>query len=388
MDRDLIYLDNAATTRPDPAVIEEMLRYLTEEYGNPSAKYSIGYNARNAVNEARERTGALIGAEPENIYFTGSGTESDNIAVISAMTAEDGTKGHMIVSAAEHPAVLNTARKLQKSGYGVTFINPGRDGIVTPEAVERELRSNTRLVSVMTVSNELGAIEPVKEICALAHEKGCLFHTDAVQAYGKMKLDIRDTGADYLSASAHKIYGPKGVGLLYCAKGAPLRGIMSGGEQEYGIRPGTENVAAIAGFGRAAVLAAERMDAETVKMNRLQEYIIGRILGEIPQACLNGPPVGKNRLPGLMNFSFAGIRGASLVLRLDIEKICISTGSACTAGSDRPSHVLAAAGLDDWQINGSVRISPGAENTLSEAETAVERIKYIVGELRYLNGCV
>ncbi len=390
----LIYMDNAATTAVDKQVLEAMLPFMTESYGNASSKYSLGYTARNTINSARVSVGGLIEAEPEGIYFTGSGTEADNLALESGM-CRTGVR-HLIVSAIEHPAVLNKAEQLKKRGYEVSLAQPDSMGFISPETVEKLIRPDTGLISVMMGNNELGTLEPVDEICEMAHRHGILFHTDAVQAFGQLPISVKRLKADYLSASAHKIYGPKGIGMLYVRENAPVSPVIFGGGQEYGVRPGTENVAAAAGFKQAVELAAKDMEERAERERKICAYIAERVLREVPESELNGPrpespvlhesgAVYLGRLPGILNFSFKGIRGASLALRLDMEKICVSTGSACTAGNDRASHVLEAIGLAGDRLDGSLRISVGKFNTMEEAERVSDRIICLVKELRVLN---
>ncbi|MCQ2496771.1 MAG: cysteine desulfurase [Lachnospiraceae bacterium] len=386
VEKKLIYMDNAATTAPDSRVVEAMLAYMTSAYGNPSSRYSIGYEAKNLINSVRVTAAKLIGAQPEEIYFTANGTEADNIALQSLKLTG---KRHLIVSAIEHPAVLNTARQLEKEGFLLSCLKADKNGIIQPEALEAAITPDTGLVSVMFANNEIGSIQPIKKLSEIAHRFGSLFHTDAVQAFGQLRINVSDLGIDYLSASAHKIYGPKGVGLLYARRNVPVKAISYGGGQEYDLRPGTENTAAIAGFGRAIELAAEEMQIRAVNEQKLSVHICNRILREISGVRLNGPEIIDNdfskRLPGNMNFSFEGVRGISLALRLDMEKICVSTGSACSAGNDRPSHVLSAIGLSDAEANSSIRITIGKNNSPEEADYLVDKIKEIAEEIRQLN---
>lgn len=396
-DKKLIYMDNAATTAPDPRVVEAMLPYFTTAYGNPSSGYSLGYAAKNAINTARETAAELLGARPEEIYFTGSGTESDNIALESLRLSG---KRQLVVSAVEHPAVLKKAEQLEQEGFRVTVIPPDREGFISPEALERYLTPDTGMVSVMLANNEIGTLQPIKLLSEVAHKYGCLFHTDAVQVFGQLPISVDELGVDYLSASAHKLYGPKGVGLLYARYGVPLVGVIRGGGQEYGVRPGTENTAAIAGFGKAIELAALEMRQRAAHEHKLAVHMTRRLLKELKGVCLNGPEVigtevnacfDRNRLtelkrlPGNLNFCFEGIRGTSLVIRLDMEKICVSTGAACTAGHDRVSQVLTAIGLSEAEANSSIRITLGKDNTPAEADYVVELIRQTVEELRILN---
>lgn len=371
----LIYLDNAATTRTDSRVLEFMLPYFCESYGNASARYSVGYEARAAVNEAKKKAAALIGCESDEIVFTSGGTESDNMVLRGVLQKG---KGHIIVSAIEHPAILNTVRELEKEGISVSIAPVDDKGLVSVERLEGLIRQDTALISVMLANNEIGTVEPVAEIGEMAHRHGILFHTDAVQALGSIPIDVKRMNIDFLSASSHKLYGPKGVGFLYVKRRTGLKPLLYGGGQEDGLRSGTENVAAVAGFGEACRLAKEELGPRAEEVKRLRDYMADRLLTELEEVRINGT----SQLPGNLNLSFKGIQGSSLVLRLDMKKICVSTGSACAAGGEKNSHVLEAIGLDRQWLEGSLRISLGKYNTPEEICTASDMIIEAVKELR------
>lgn len=376
----MIYLDNAATTKTAPEVVKAMLPYFTEQYGNPSTIYSLGAKARNAVSEARKVIADTLGASPEEIYFTAGGSEADNWA-LKATAESCAPKGkHIITSAIEHHAVLHTCKYLEKQGYEVTYLEVDADGLVDPNAVEAAIRPDTILISIMFANNEIGVIEPVAEIGRIAKKHGVLFHTDAVQAYGQLPISVTELGIDMLSASGHKLNGPKGVGFLYIRKGLKLKSLLHGGAQERGRRGGTENVPAIVGFGVAAKRAHERMAEKAARETELRDYLIRRIEEEIPYCRLNGHRF--LRLPNNVNFAFRFIEGESLLIMLDMRGICASSGSACTSGSLDPSHVLLAIGLEHEIAHGSLRMTLSEENTEAELDTVVEALKEIVGRLR------
>lgn len=376
----MVYMDNAATTRVAPEVLEAMLPYFTEYYGNPSTIYQPGNQAKRAIRGARGQIAALIGAQPEEIYFTSGGSESDNWAIKAvAETCADRGR-HIITTKIEHHAVLHTCEWLEQQGFQVTYLDVDADGLVDPAAVEAAIRPDTVLISVMTANNEIGTIEPVSEIGRIAHEHGVLFHTDAVQAFGQIPLRVGESNIDLLSASAHKLNGPKGVGCLYVRNNVKLRQLIHGGAQERGRRAGTENVPGIVGFGRAAALAGERLQDKAAAEIQLRDHLIRRLTEEIPDCRLNGHPT--MRLPGNVNVSISGIEGESLLIRLDMEGICASSGSACSSGSLDPSHVLLAIGRTAEEARGSLRLTLSDENTMEEADTAAEAVVRIVGELR------
>lgn len=384
-----IYLDYAATSPMLPEVLEAMMPYLTGSFGNPSGVYATGREARKAVEQARRQAAEFLGAEPSEILFTSGGTESDNMAIRGAMLAAAEKGRHLITDAIEHHAVLHTCEALEKQGFEATYLQPDREGVIAPESVRKAIRADTVLISVMTVNNEIGTVEPVAEIGRIAREAGVLFHTDAVQAAGMMRLDVRQTGADLLSLSAHKFHGPKGIGCLYVRRGTRLDGILSGGAQERGLRPGTENVAAIVGMGAAMEIARRDMDAALARIRRLRDRLITRVLSDVPDSFLNGPEpdaAGEKRAANNAHFSFAGIDGEALLLRLDLAGIAASAGSACTAGSMEASHVLKAVGLDDGRIRSGIRLTLGRETTEEEIDQASAAIAAIVADLRRMRG--
>lgn len=376
----VVYLDNAATTKTSPKVVEAMLPYFSENYGNPSSIYSIGGTAKLAVNEARAAVAKSIGAKPEEIYFTAGGSESDNWAI--KMVAENLSKKgrHIITSAIEHHAVLHTCEYLEKQGYEVTYVGVDEDGIIKLDELEAAIRPDTILITVMAANNEIGTLQPIREIGAVAKKHGVLFHTDAVQAFGHCPINVDEDNIDMLSASGHKINGPKGVGFLYVRKGVRLTNLIHGGQQERGRRAGTENVPGIVGLGAAANEAVEKMEARAVYEAKLRDYMIERILKEIPYCRLNGHP--SKRLPNNVNVSIRFIEGEALLMMLDMKGICASSGSACTSGSLDPSHVLLAIGLPHAIAHGSLRMSLSDETTKEDVDYTVDALKKIVERLR------
>ena len=379
----MIYLDNAATTKTAPEVVEAMLPYFGEAYGNPSAIYSLGSAGKKAVNEARRSIAKLINAGQEEIYFTAGGTEADNWA-LKAIAESYGEKGrHIITTKIEHHAVLHTCGYLEKKGFEVTYLDVDQDGLVDLEELKAAIRPDTILISVMYANNEIGTIEPIGEIGAIARERGILFHTDAVQAFGQVPLDVEALKVDMLSASAHKVNGPKGVGMLYIRAGLKLRSFIHGGAQERNRRAGTENVPGIVGFGAAAARAMKLMEEKGRKERELREHLIRSIEKQIPYCRLNGHR--ERRLPGNVNFSFQFIEGESLLIMLDMKGICASSGSACTSGSLDPSHVLLAIGLKHEEAHGSLRMTLSEDNTVEELDEVVEALKAIVGRLREMS---
>lgn len=376
----MIYLDNAATTRVAPEVLESLLPYMAENYGNPSSIYQLGAASRRAVSGAREAVAELIGADAEEIYFTAGGSEADNWA-LKATAEAYGNKGrHIITTKIEHHAVLHTCRYLERQGFEITYLDVDRDGLVDPDAVRAAIRPDTILISVMSANNEIGTIEPIAEIGGIARERGIVFHTDAVQAFGQIPIDVKEMKIDMLSASAHKLNGPKGVGCLYIRKGLKIGSFIHGGAQERNRRAGTENVPGIVGFGTAAARAGRIMEEKSGRERELRDYLIARIEKEVPYCRLNGHR--EKRLPGNVNFSFFFIEGESLLIRLDMEGICASSGSACTSGSLDPSHVLLAIGLKHEEAHGSLRLSLSEENTKEELDAVVEAVKKNVSLLR------
>ena len=378
-----IYLDNAATTRTAPEVVEAMLPYFSEHYGNPSSIYSLGTESKKAVSQVREAIAESLGAANNEIYFTAGGTESDNWAIKATAEAYAQKGKHIITSAIEHHAVLHTCEYLEKRGFEVTYVGVDENGILKLDELERAIRPDTILISVMFANNEIGTIQPVKEIGRIAKEHGILFHTDAVQAYGQLPIDVDEYQIDMLSASAHKLNGPKGIGLLYIRKGLKTRSFIHGGAQERNRRAGTENVPGIVGLGAASRRAFARMEEKTAKETELRDYLIRRIEEEVPYCRLNGDRT--RRLPNNVNFSFRFVEGESLLIMLDMRGICASSGSACTSGSLDPSHVLLAIGLPHEIAHGSLRMTLSEETTKEELDTTVEAIKEIVERLRNMS---
>ncbi len=382
MDR-LIYLDNAATTKTAPEVVEAMLPYFSENYGNPSSVYSFASKNKDAVTEQREIIARALGAKTNEIYFTAGGTESDNWALKATAEAYASKGKHLITTKIEHHAILHTGEYLEGRGFEVTYLDVDENGLVRPEEVEAAIRPDTILISVMFANNEIGTIEPIKEIGRIAHEHGVLFHTDAVQAFGQVPIDVDELGIDMLSASGHKLNGPKGIGFLYIRKGVKIRSFIHGGAQERKRRAGTENVPGIIGLGKAVERAVATMAERSAKEIELRDYLIGRVLEEIPYCRLNGDPV--DRLPNNANFSFEFIEGESLLIMLDMKGICASSGSACTSGSLDPSHVLLAIGLPHEIAHGSLRLTLGEETTREDIDYVVDSLKEIVARLREMS---
>lgn len=378
-----VYADNAATTRIAPQVLDAMLPYLKEEYGNPSTLYKLGREAKIAIEKAREQVAQVIGAKAEEIFFTGSGTEADNMALKGVLYGPAGKgKKHLITTKIEHHAVLHTAMALEKEGFQVTFLDVDKNGRVDLEELKQAITPDTALVSIMAANNEVGTIQPIEEIGKICREKGVLFHTDGVQAFGHMPLDVNKMNIDLLSLSAHKINGPKGSGALYIRRGLGLRPVIEGGGQERNRRSGTENVAGIVGLGQAAQLAMETMEEESARLKTLSQKLIDGVL-QIPETILTGDP--ENRLPGACSFAISAIEGESLVLYLDMEGICTSTGSACSTGSLDPSHVLMAIGLSHEVSHGSLRVSLGRFNTEEEVDYIIETLPKVVEKLRSMS---
>lgn len=381
--KELIYLDNAATTQVYPEVLDAMTPYFTQYYGNPSAIYSFASDALKAVSEARKILSEGIGAKPEEIYFTAGGSESDNWAMKAAVEAYAAKGKHIITTKIEHHAILHTAQYLEKHGYEVTYLDVDENGMVSPDAVVAAIRPGTVLISVMAANNEIGTIEPLEEIGAIAKENGILFHTDAVQAFGHVPLDVEKMHIDMLSASAHKLNGPKGIGFLYIRQGVKMQALIHGGGQERQRRAGTHNVPGIVGFGEAAKIAFREMDKRNAYECALRDHLIERVLAEIPYSRLNGDRT--NRLPGNASFCFRFIEGESLLILLDQNGICASSGSACTSGSLDPSHVLLAIGLPHEIAHGSLRLTLSEKTTKEEIDFTVDKIKEIVERLRNMS---
>lgn len=378
-----IYLDNAATTKTAPEVVDAMLPYFTENFGNPSSIYEIAGRSKDGVTKARESIAQVLNAKTEEIYFTAGGSEADNWALKAAFEAY-GKKGkHIITTKIEHHAILHTCQYLETRGAEITYLGVDENGVVDLDELQSAIRPDTILISIMFANNEIGTIQPIKEIGQIAKEHGILFHTDAVQAFGQVPIDVDECNIDMLSSSGHKINGPKGIGFLYIRKGVKIRSFVHGGAQERKRRAGTENVPGIVGYGVAAKMAAETMKERTAKEIELRDYLIGRITSEIPYCRLNGHPV--DRLPNNCNISFQFIEGESLLIMLDMEGIAASSGSACTSGSLDPSHVLLAIGLPHEIAHGSLRLTLSAETTKEDVDYTVDAIKRIVERLRSMS---
>lgn len=379
----MIYLDNAATTRTAPEVVEAMLPFFSENYGNASSIYGLGSTSKKALNAARRTLADYLGARQEEIYFTAGGTEADNWALKAAAEAYGDKGRHIITTRIEHHAVLHTCEYLEKQGYEVTYVGVDENGIVKLEELEAAIRPDTILISVMYANNEVGTLQPIGEIGRIAHERGVLFHTDAVQAFGQLPIRVEELHIDMLSASAHKVNGPKGVGCLYIRSGLKLRSFIHGGAQERSRRAGTENIPGIVGFGKAIERAVRIMPEKIQRETELRDYLIDRIYEKIPYCRLNGDP--SRRLPGNVNFSFQFVEGESLLIMLDMKGICGSSGSACTSGALDPSHVLLAMGLPHEIAHGSLRLTLSEENTREEMDLVVESIAEIVEKLRAMS---
>ena len=380
---DLIYLDHAATTAVHPDVLKEMLPYFTDRFGNPSSVYGFAANNKNKLTEARETIAGALGAKPEEIYFTAGGSESDNWALKCTAEAYGVHGGHIITTKIEHHAILHTCKYLQNRGYDVTYLDVDENGLVDLNTLEAAIRPDTFLISIMFANNEIGTIEPIKEIGEIAHRHGILFHTDAVQAFGQIPIHVDEMNIDMLSASGHKFNGPKGIGFLYIKKGLKLKSFIHGGQQERGRRAGTENVPGIVGIAKACEIAMAEMEKRMKKETELRDYLIERILKEIPYTRLNGH--SKKRLPNNVNISFQFVEGESILIMLDMAGICASSGSACTSGSVDPSHVLLAIGLPHEIAHGSLRLTIGYENTKEEMDTVVDNLKRIITNLRNMS---
>jgi len=375
-----VYLDHAATTPVDKRVLEAMLPYFSEKYGNPSSIYGFSDEARKAVEDARGKVARLIGAEPSEIIFTSGGTEADNLAIKGVAATCKGKR--IIASAIEHPAVLDTCRALEKQGYEVTYVPVNKDGIVSVEDVRNAIRDDTILITIMHANNEIGMIQPIAEIGEIARERGIVFHTDAVQTVGKIPVDVCRLGVDLLTVSSHKLYGPKGVGALYVRKGTGIAPVLNGGGHEKGIRSGTENVPGIVGFGKAAEIAAAEMDSDAAKMRKLRDKLVEGAL-KIENSWLNGSR--ENRLPSNVNLGFKFVEGEALVLELDCNGICASTGSACSSKSLEPSHVLRALGLPPEYCHGSLRMTLGRQNTEEEIDYVLDVLPKVVAKFREIS---
>ncbi len=379
-DMEIKYFDNAATTRVKKEVLEEMLPYFHEKYGNPSSLYSIGRVSKKAIKEARKRVAGLINCNPNEIYFTGCGSESDN-TIIKGIAYKNRKRGkHIITSQIEHPAVLHTCQMLEKQGFEVTYLRVTKDGFIHVEDLRNSIRNDTILISIMFANNEIGTIQPIEMISKIARMHNIVFHTDAVQACGNIPIDVKRMGIDALSLSGHKLYAPKGIGALYVRNGIEFEKFMDGGHQEKNKRAGTENVAGIVGLGKACELAQVHLKEHRQHLKELRDYFIAQVEDKIEGAVLNGSK--ENRLPGNANFSFSGIDGEALLLNLDAKGICASAGSACTSGSSAPSHVLSSIGLSDELAHGSLRVTFGEDNIKEDVDYLIENLCEIVQRLR------
>mgnify|MGYP004454855695 FL=1 len=376
----MIYLDNAATTKTAPEVVDAMLPYFSEYYGNASTIYGLGAESKKAMDHARQTIADSLGAKPEEIYFTAGGSESDNWALKATAEAYASKGKHIITTKIEHHAILHTCEYLEKRGFEITYLNVDRDGLIRLDELKAAIRPDTILISVMFANNEIGTIEPIAEIGEIAKEHGVLFHTDAVQAYAQVPINVDEMHIDMLSASGHKLNGPKGIGFLYIRKGVKIRSFVHGGAQERSRRAGTENIPGIVGLGAAVERAMRIMDSKTQREIELRDYLIGRLENEISHCWLNGHRT--KRLPNNINFSFLFIEGESMLIMLDMKGICASSGSACTSGSLDPSHVLLAIGLKHEEAHGSLRLTLSEDSTKEEMDIVAEEVKKIVQRLR------
>ena len=379
----MIYLDNAATTKTAPEVVDAMLPYFSEYYGNASTIYSLGAESKKAMDHARQTIADSLGAKPEEIYFTAGGSESDNWALKATAEAYASKGKHIITTKIEHHAILHTCEYLEKRGFEITYLNVDRDGLISLDELKAAIRPDTILISVMFANNEIGTIEPIAEIGEIAKEHGVLFHTDAVQAYAQVPIHVDEMHIDMLSASGHKLNGPKGIGFLYIRKGVKIRSFVHGGAQERSRRAGTENIPGIVGLGAAVERAMRIMDSKTRKEIELRDYLIGRLENEIPHCWLNGHRT--KRLPNNINFSFLFIEGESMLILLDQAGICGSSGSACTSGSLDPSHVLLAIGLPHEIAHGSLRLTLSEKTTMEDIDYTVDKLKAIIERLRSMS---
>ncbi len=377
------YFDHSATTAVDEEVLRGMLPYFNIEYGNPSSIYSIGRSAKRAIEEAREKVALAINCSAKEIYFTGCGSESDNISIKGIAYANKNKGNHIITTKIEHPAVLNTCKALEKEGFNVTYLDVNEDGLISIEDLKNKITNNTILISIMFANNEIGTIEPIQEIGKIARERNILFHTDSVQAVGNVPIDVQKMNIDLLSMSAHKFYGPKGVGAVYIRKGVNCNKLQDGGHQERDRRAGTENVPGIVGLGIAIEIANKNLETYNNKLRALRDYYESQVEKNIPYIKINGNRA--KRLPGNSNISFKFIEGEDLLLNLDMNNICASTGSACSSGSSNPSHVLLAIGLQDSLARGTLRITFGKENTIDDVDYLVNNLIKSVQKLRNMS---
>lgn len=375
-----IYLDHAATTYIKEEVLEEMMPYFNKKYANPSSIYSIGKDNKLVIEKARAQVAKELNSQACEIFFTSCGSESDNWALKGIAYANKAKGNHIITTTIEHPAILNTCKYLEKQGFNITYLSVDLDGMIDLEELENAITNETILISVMFANNEIGTIEPIKEISKIAKKYGIYFHTDAVQAIGNIKIDVKEFDIDLLSMSAHKFYGPKGIGVLYVKEGTVIDSFVHGGGQEFGKRAGTENIASIVGIGKAIELSYENFDEKNIKIIKMRDKLINEVMSRIPYVRLNGHRT--KRLPGNVNFSFEGIDGESVLLMLNMKGICVSTGSACSSALTKPSHVLTAIGLNENMARGSLRLTLGEENTDEEIEYTVDCLEKIIERLR------
>ena len=378
-----VYLDYSATTPVRKEVLEEMMPFFSEFFGNPSSAYTYGYKTREAINLARYRLANLLGANNCEVFFTSSGTEANNWALSGVCEAFNGKGNHIITTKIEHPAILNHCGFLESQGYKVTYLDVQADGIVDPEVLEDAITGDTILISIMFINNEIGTIQPIKELCQIARKHKILFHTDAVQALGSTPIDVKDLDVDMMSVSAHKIYGPKGIGALYIKQGVEIANLLHGGGQEGRKRPGTENLTGIVGFGKAAEIAKDNLSMQIAKITELREYFIDKVMSEIDDVYLNGNR--QLRHPGNANLRFDYIEGESILTLLDMKGISVSTGSACASGESTPSHVLTALNIPIELIHSSLRFTIGAFTTKEDLDYVVEELKIIVKKLRSIS---
>ncbi len=372
----IIYLDNSATTPIKSEVLQEMMPYLTTEYGNASSLYSVGRSAKRAIEKARNRVAELLNCNHNEIYFTGGGSESDNIALKGFAYANKEKGNHIITSKIEHPAILETCKTLERQGFEVSYINVNEDGIIDVEELRKSIKTNTILISVMTANNEVGTVQPIEEIAKIAHDNNIVFHTDAVQAIGNVQIDVEKMRIDMLSLSSHKINGPKGVGALYIKNGIEVEKFINGGHQEKDRRAGTENVAGIVGIGKAAEIARKNMETHIRNLSKIRDYYIKKVQKEIPNIRINGSM--ENRLPGNANISFKGINASELIFKLDERGICVSSGSACSSENTNPSHVLTAMNVPEVYLNSAIRTTFGDNNTFEQVDYVVKILKQII----------
>ena len=372
----IIYLDNSATTPIKSEVLQEMMPYLTTEYGNASSLYSVGRSAKRAIEKARNRVAELLNCNHNEIYFTGGGSESDNIALKGFVYANKEKGNHIITSKIEHPAILETCKTLERQGFEVSYINVNENGIIDVEELRKSIKTNTILISVMTANNEVGTVQPIEEIAKIAHDNNIVFHTDAVQAIGNVQIDVEKMRIDMLSLSSHKINGPKGVGALYIKNGIEVEKFINGGHQEKDRRAGTENVAGIVGIGKAAEIARKNMETHIRNLSKIRDYYIKKVQKEIPNIRINGSM--ENRLPGNANISFKGINASELIFKLDERGICVSSGSACSSENTNPSHVLTAMNVPEVYLNSAIRTTFGDNNTFEQVDYVVKILKQII----------